>query len=97
VRLFMSLIGVDCELVGVDLRKDEHHRPWFLALNPFHQISVLQDADVVVSDSNAILVYLARKYHRTEWLPTGPADIRRGCARSLGSAACYGLERELGR
>ena len=75
VRLFMSLIGVDYELVEVDLRKDEHHRPWFLALNPFHQIPVLQDADVVVSDSNAILVYLACKYDRTDWLPTGPADM----------------------
>ena len=34
---------------------------------------VLEDDGVVVADSNAILVYLAKKAGRTDWLPEDPA------------------------
>jgi glutathione S-transferase len=36
-------------------------------------VPVLEDAGVVVADSNAILVYLAKKLGRTDWLPEDPA------------------------
>ncbi len=68
-RLFASLLGVPHELVEVDLKAGAHKAPDFLALNPFGQVPVLQDGDDVVSDSNAILVYLAKKHGRTDWLP----------------------------
>ncbi|APR53196.1 glutathione S-transferase [Sphingomonas koreensis] len=68
-RLFISLLGVPHELVEVDLKVGAHKQPDFLALNPFGQVPVLEDKDVVVSDSNAILVYLAKKHGRTDWLP----------------------------
>ncbi len=67
--LFASLLGVPHELVEVDLKAGAHKAPDFLALNPFGQVPVLQDGDDVVSDSNAILVYLAKKHGRTDWLP----------------------------
>jgi glutathione S-transferase len=69
VQLFLSLLGVPHELVDVDLLKGAHKKPEFLALNPFGQVPVLDDAGTIVCDSNAILVYLAKKYGRTEWLP----------------------------
>lgn len=72
-HLFLSLLGVEHELVEVDLMKAEHKSAEFLALNRFGQVPVLVDGDTVVADSNAILVYLARKLKRADWLPQTPA------------------------
>jgi glutathione S-transferase len=46
----------------------------FLSLNPLGQVPVLQDGDLVLPDSNAILVYLAKRYGAgRDWLPDDPA------------------------
>jgi glutathione S-transferase len=53
--------------------KDVRASPAFLALNPLGQIPVLQDGDLALADSNAILVYLARRYAPDSgWLPQEP-------------------------
>jgi glutathione S-transferase len=70
-RLFLSLLGLQHELVPVDLLKGEHKAPAFLRLNSFGQLPVLDDDGVIVADSNAILVYLARREGRDDWLPRG--------------------------
>jgi glutathione S-transferase len=72
-HLFLSLLGVQHELVLVDLKKGEQKSPELLKLNRFGQVPVLQDGDTVVSDSNAILIYLAKSRGRTDWLPENPA------------------------
>ena len=80
VRLFLSLLGLEHEVVHVDIRKGENKAPAFLALNSFGQLPVLDDGGVVVSDSNAILVYLAKREGRTDWLPedaAGAAAVQR--------------------
>ncbi len=39
---------------------------------------MLKDGDLVLADSNAILVYLAKKYDRSgSWLPEGPVEAAR--------------------
>ncbi|PAJ79828.1 glutathione S-transferase family protein [Burkholderia ubonensis] len=73
VRLFLSLLGVPFEVVDVDLAAGEQRRPVFLALNPFGQVPVIDDGGIVLSDSNAILVYLAKRYGDAHWLPDDPA------------------------
>jgi glutathione S-transferase len=73
VHLFLSLLGVAHELVPVDLMAGAHKAPAFLQMNRFGQVPVLDDDGSIVSDSNAILVYLAKKYHRADWLPETPA------------------------
>ncbi|QDL93312.1 glutathione S-transferase [Paroceanicella profunda] len=86
-RLFLSLIGATCELIEVDLRKGAQHQASFMKLNPFGQIPVLEDEGVIVSDSNAILVYLARKFGRTDWLPedaAGMAQVQRWLSVAAG-------------
>ncbi len=92
-RLFVALLGLDAELVEVDLLAGEHKHPTFLALNPLGQVPVLVDDDgAVVADSNAILVYLARKHHRTDWLPedaAGAAAVQRWLSVAAGEVA-YG-------
>jgi glutathione S-transferase len=72
-RLFLSLIGADAEIIEVDLAAGEHKTPAFKGLNPFGQIPVLDDEGVIVTDSNSILVYLAKKFTDGSWLPEDPA------------------------
>lgn len=68
VRLMLSLLELEYELVAVDLMKGEHKYPQFLHLNPLGQVPVLVDSDLVIRDAQAILVYLARRYG-SDWLP----------------------------
>jgi glutathione S-transferase len=75
-RLFLSLLSVPAELHEMDLGNGEHRTGPFLSLNPFGQVPVLVDGDVVVTDSTAILVYLAKK-HGPEWLPSDPVGAAR--------------------
>lgn len=70
VHLALSLLRLQHELIDVDLMKGAHKTPEFLQMNPFGQVPVLDDGGVIVSDSNAILVYLANKYDTNgRWLP----------------------------
>lgn len=91
-RLFLSLLGVEHELVHVDLAQGAHRQAAFLALNPFGQVPVLDDEGTVVADSNAILVYLAKKLQRSDWLPETPAaaaEVQRWLSVAAGQIA-YG-------
>ncbi|HEX6992526.1 MAG TPA: glutathione S-transferase [Gammaproteobacteria bacterium] len=73
VQLFLSILGIPAELIDVDLPKGEHKSPEFLAKNPFGQVPVLEDGDVVLADSNACLVYLAKRYDDSRsWYPDDP-------------------------
>jgi glutathione S-transferase len=74
-RLFLSLLNVKAEIIDVDLANGEHRSPEFLKRNPFGQVPVLEDGDVIVNDSNAILVYVATKLGRKDWLPDDLASI----------------------
>src|SRR4051794_26459122 len=70
VELFLSLLGLPFEKINVDLFKGEQKAPAFVAKNPFGQVPVIEDGDVTLADSNAILVYLARRYDTSgRWLP----------------------------
>ena len=77
IELMLSLLGLPTELVFVDLAKGAHKQPDFLALNPFGQVPVIDDNGTVIADSNAILVYLAKKYDNGTWLPEEPAAAAR--------------------
>jgi glutathione S-transferase len=72
-RLFLSLLGIEHQPIQVDLAAAEHKSAEFLKLNRFGQVPVLVDGDTTISDSNAILVYVARKFGKTDWLPQTPA------------------------
>lgn len=90
--LFLSLLGVKADIIEVDLANGAHKKPDFLKLNPFGQVPVLEDGDTVVSDSNAILVYLATKLGRKDWLPDDPksaAKIQKWLSVAAGEIA-YG-------
>lgn len=77
VELFLSLLQLPYEVVDVDLRAGEHKRPAFLARNPFGQVPVIEDGEVTLADSNAILVYLEGRYAAGQWLPRDPLAAAR--------------------
>lgn len=78
VRLFLSLLGLPFETVPVNMLKGEHKGQPFLALNAFGQVPVLEDGDVILSDSNAINIYLALKHDPSrQWWPESPVQIAR--------------------
>ena len=93
VELFLSLLEVPYELIDVDLVNGEHKQPEFLSKNVFGEVPVIDDDGTILSDSNAILVYLAGKYDKTNsWLPGEPvvaAEVQRFLSIAQGPVA-YG-------
>ena len=91
VRLFCALLGLPVEWVEVDVFKGEHRLPGMLGLNPMGQVPVIEDGETVVPDSNAILVYLARRYAEPgQWLPEdalGAARVQRWFSLAAGELA----------
>ena len=75
IKFALLELGLDCEMVPVDLTKREQRDPNFLALNPFGRVPVLADGEVTLWDSHAILAYLGEKTGRL-WPKTaaGRAD-----------------------
>ena len=69
VRLLLAFLNLPYEAINVDLMAGDTLTPEFKQLNPRGQVPVLCDGDVVIWDSMAILVYLARRYGNGEWLP----------------------------
>ncbi len=77
-ELMLAFLDVPYEKVDVDLMNGAHKAQDFLNLNLFGQIPVIDDNGDIVSDSNAILVYLAKKYDREHaWLPEDPLAAAR--------------------
>lgn len=77
VELLLSLLSLPYELIDVDLRSGAHKTSEFLARNPFGQVPVIEDGDVTLADSNAILVYLEARYAPGKWMPSDPAAAAR--------------------
>jgi glutathione S-transferase len=58
-RMAAHELGLPVELVLVDLAKREQRSPEFLRKNPNGLVPVLEDGDLVLSESHAIMQYLA--------------------------------------
>lgn len=73
VMLFVLENGIPAEFQIIDLFTGEHYKPPFEAINPNHLVPVLQDGDFRLTESSAILKYLADKIDS----PAYPKDLRR--------------------
>lgn len=71
VPIALEELGLDYRLHGVNVRKGEQKAPDFIALNANAKVPVLVDGDLVLTESAAILVYLAEKTGKL--LPAGGA------------------------
>lgn len=74
VRWTLQELGVDFEAVNVNLAAGEHHRPDFLKMNPAGKVPVLVDGDLVLTESVAIVKYLAEKYRDRGLTPSNPLE-----------------------
>jgi glutathione S-transferase len=71
VRFLLAELGLDYERVRVPI---ERPRPdWYAEVNPLIGIPSLRDGDLVLSESNAILRYLANREGRDDLYPVEPA------------------------
>src|SRR5260370_32982770 len=61
VTFALRELGLECEMVPLDLAKGEQRKPEFLAINPFGRVPVLIDGDLTLWDSQVILAYLGEK------------------------------------
>lgn len=62
VRLALNQLGIRYEKINVDIFKGEQSNLEFVSLNPNKKVPVLVDGDFVLWESNAILLYLGRKF-----------------------------------
>lgn len=78
-RLFLSLLGLPFETVEIDLSLGEQRTPEFLRRNSFGQVPVIEDGELTLADSNAILVYLNERYAAdpARWMPSDPQGAAR--------------------
>ena len=77
IRLFASILNIEYETVLVDFFPGkEHETESFLRLNPLGDIPVLEDGDLVLHDSKAILLYLANLHDVNKiWWPMDNAVL----------------------
>jgi glutathione S-transferase len=70
VRWTLQELGVEFQAITVNLLTAEHRSPAFLKINPAGKLPVLVDGDLVLTESIAIVVYLAEKYRDKGLIPT---------------------------
>jgi glutathione S-transferase len=75
VRALIRELGIDCELVDIEMMKGEHKSPAFLAKNPNGKIPTLEDNGFLVWESNAIACYLAALKPERGLMPTDPKGV----------------------
>ena len=73
-RWALQELGVSFEAVTVNLVAGEHRDPRFLAINPAGKLPVLVDGDMVLTESVAIVLYLAEKYPERGLIPADPGQ-----------------------
>jgi glutathione S-transferase len=69
VRLLLSILALPYQTRPVNLAGGEQRSPEYLQRNPFGQVPVLDDDGLIIRDSQAILVYLAKRYGGEPWWP----------------------------
>jgi glutathione S-transferase len=94
VELYLALLDLPFERVHVDLQARTQKQPAFLEKNAFGQIPVIEDGDVTLADSTAIMLYLGERYdvEGRFWprTPAGKAAVQRWLSVASGPLA-YGL------
>ncbi len=68
-RWVLQELGEEFEAVTVNLVAGDHRRPQFLKINPAGRVPVLVDGDLVITESVAIVLYLAERDPQRRFLP----------------------------
>ena len=82
VHWMLEEVGAPYRIVPIDFEKGEHKAPAFLAINPMGKLPTIVHRGVVVTETAAIIAYIADNF------PSRPRAGARGCpARRLLSLA----------
>lgn len=89
VELMLSLLRLPYECIDLDMMKGAHKAPEYLKLSPFGQVPAIDDNGTSLSDSNAIITYLVKRYNDQdyEWIPSDPlqaAEVQRWLSIAAG-------------
>jgi glutathione S-transferase len=74
VRWLLQELGVPFESVVVNPVSGDAAKPEFLKINPAAKVPVLEDGGRVITESVAIVLYLAEKYRDKGFLPADLAE-----------------------
>ena len=110
VQLMLSLLEIPYETIELDMANGAHKAADYLKISPFGQVPAIEDDGVVLSDSNAIITYLAERYSDPgtwrgatpveaaevqRWLSIAAGEIASGpCAARLVTVFGAGLDHE---
>ncbi len=72
IMMFAAESGIALEMQVVDLFTGEHHQPPYVGMNPNRLVPTLEDGDFRLTESSAILKYLADKANS----PLYPKDLQ---------------------
>ncbi len=68
-RWILEELGIPYELAKVDLEKAEHKSSEYLKIHPFGSVPALEDGDLKMFESAAIVLYLADRYPEAKLAP----------------------------
>lgn len=74
VRWTLQELGVDFESIIVNMAAGEHKSSQYLKVNPAGKLPALVDGDLTLTESLAIVLYLAEKYPEKGFIPRNPAQ-----------------------
>lgn len=69
VKILLGFLGLDHDERSIDIPAGEQRGAAFRAISALGQVPVLEDGAVRIRDSQAILIYLARREGRADWWP----------------------------
>ena len=76
-------LGTDYELKSLDLSRGEQGKAEYRRINPMMKVPTLVDGDAIVSETGAILLYLAEKLTGANLLPPLGDPRRAACLKWL--------------
>lgn len=76
VEMTAEVLGLEYEFKVLDVMAGEHMNPWYLAMNPMHNIPTIKDGDFVMNESRAAAAYLVNKFGQDDSLYPKDAETR---------------------
>ncbi|MCG9720535.1 glutathione S-transferase family protein [Shewanella sp. Isolate7] len=70
VSWLLEELGIDWQFHFINFAKGDNRSEAFLAMNPSGKVPVIQDDELVLTESAGICQYLAEKYGKGQFLPT---------------------------
>lgn len=107
IRLFTNILGLKYQPVNVDFVNKEHKTEKYTKLNPFGEIPIFEEDGLILRDAQAIMVYLAKKYDKSnqwypdnaeamgrisQWLSTGGGEVMNAAGARLVKILNYPLD-----